>query len=303
MSLLKKKEKKQANEKFSIEPFLYLTPFLIGVCVFTLYPVINVFVISFQENYNMMKSTYTGFGLDNFVKVFSDADFMNALKNTSLYVLFVVPISTCLSLFVANLLNKKLRFSALFQTAFFLPMVTSVTAIGLAWKWMYNYDYGVINYFLSIFGISSINWLNDVNFALPALIIYGIWSIMPFTIILFLSGLQNINEQYYTAAKVDGASSSRIFFKITVPLLAPTTGLILIVNTISTSKVFNELFPLFSGKPGPAYSLYTVVYYIYDAFQLDWQLGKASAAAVILFLIVFVFTMLQLWIQRKWKHY
>ncbi len=295
--------KKGRNSKFSFEPILYLLPFLIGIILFTLYPVINVFVVSFLEDFRMMTGAYSAVGFENFRKVFSDADFLNGLKNTAIYVAFVVPISTCLSLFIANLLNKKLKFSALFQTAYFLPMVTSVTAIGLAWKWMYNYDYGVINYFLSLFGIEAINWLNDINYALPAVIIYGIWSIMPFTIILFLSGLQNIDEKYYTVAKVDGASSKMIFFRITVPLLAPTTGLILIINTISTSKVFNELFPLFNGLPGPAYSLYTVVYYIYDEFHINWELGTASAAAVVLFLIVFVFTMIQLFIQRKWKHY
>ena len=182
-------------------------------------------------------------------------------------------------------------------------MVTSIIAVGLAWKWMYNYDYGVFNFFLSTFNIDPINWLNNPKYGLLAVIIYGIWSYLPFTIILVLAGLQNINPLYVTAAKIDGASKSKIFFRITLPLLAPTIGLVLIVNMISASKVFSELFPLFNGKPGAAYSLYTVVYYIYEVFYVKWRLGQASAAAIILFLIVLVFTMLQLFLQRKWKHY
>lgn len=115
---------------------------------------------------------------------------------------------------------------------------------------MFNYDYGLINYALSLFGVSPVNWLNDPHYNLAALIIYGIWSMLPFTIILLLSGFQNINPQYYTAARIDGASSGRIFRRITVPLLAPTLGLTMIVNVISASKVFSELFPLFNGNPG-----------------------------------------------------
>lgn len=182
-------------------------------------------------------------------------------------------------------------------------MVTSVTAVGLVWKWMFNYDYGLINYALSLFGVSPVNWLNDPHYNLAALIIYGIWSMLPFTIILLLSGFQNINPQYYTAARIDGASSGRIFRRITVPLLAPTLGLTMIVNVISASKVFSELFPLFNGNPGSAYSLYTVVYYLFDMFYKQWQLGPAAASAVVLFVIVLIFTMLQLFIQRKWKNY
>ena len=286
----------------SFEPLLYLLPFLIGILVFTFYPVINVFLISFKEGYRVLTGAYDSIGFENFKIVLKDPYFLSAFKNTALYVILVVPISTALSIIFATLLNQKIKLNGLFQTAYFLPMVTSVTAVGLAWKWMYNYDYGFINYILSLFNISPINWLNSAQWGMPALVIYGIWNIMPFTIILLLSGLQNIDELYYTAAKVDGASTLRTFFRITVPLLAPTIGLVLIVNMINAFKVFTELFPLFNGKPGVAYSLYTVVYYIYDMFYIKWKLGPAAAAAIILFAVIFVLTMIQLWIQRKWKY-
>ena len=286
-----------------IEPYLYLTPFLVGIIIFTLYPVGYVIITSFKEGFRYITGAFDQFGVANYKYVINDTNFISALKNTSIYVLTVVPISTILAILTANLLNKKIRFIGIFQTAYFLPLVTSITAVGLAWKFMFNQNYGVINYFLSLFGFNPINWLLIPKNNIYALIIFGIWNILPFTIILLLSGLQNINDMYYTAAKVDGANSFQIFYKITIPLLAPTIGLVLIINMISTFKVFTELFPLFNGSPGIAYNLYTVVYYIFDQFYIKWKFGRACAAAIILFLVIFGLTRTQLFIQRKWQHY
>lgn len=285
----------------NIEPFLYLLPFFAGILIFTLYPVINVFLLSFKENYSHLRNTYSGWSLNNYVEVFTDPKFRQAMLNTFLYVLFVVPISTAIAVVFATLLNQKIRGIAFFQTAYFMPMVTCITAVGLVWKLMFNKSYGIINQFLGLFGIANIGWVVDSKWSLTALIIFGIWNIMPFTIILMLSGLQNINEMYYTAAKVDGAKSMKIFFRITVPLLAPTIFLVSIVNTISSFKVFSELFPLFNGKPGPYYNLYTVVYYIRYAMIEKRQYGIAAAAAVILFACVMIFTLIQLALQKKMR--
>ena len=290
-------KRRQVFEK--IEPWLYLTPFLLFIIVFTLYPVINVFTISFKQNYSYLRGTCEGINLENYKYVLTDDKFRSAMINTVLYVLFVVPVSTMLAIFFANLLNQKLKGSAVFQTAFFMPMVTSVTAVGLIWRLMYNQQYGIINFFLTKFGIEKIGWVTDSKWSLVALIIFGIWNILPFTIILLLSGLQNIDEMYYTAAKVDGAKSSKIFFRITVPLLSPTIFLVCIVNTISCFKVFSELFPLFNGKPGPYMNLYTVVYYIRYAMIEKRKYGYAAAAAVVLFVCVSIFTMLQLQLKKR----
>lgn len=282
-----------------IEPWLYLSPFLIFIIVFTLYPVINVFTISFKENYSYLRGTFKAFNFENYKYVLTDDKFTSGLKNTALYVLFVVPVSTAIALFFANLLNKKVRGSAIFQTAFFLPMVTSVTAVGLIWRLMYNQQYGIINWVLSKFGIEKIGWVTESRWSLLALIIFGTWNILPFTIIILLSGMQNINETYYTVARVDGAKPMRIFFRITVPLLSPTIFLVCIVNTISCFKVFSELYPLFYGKPGPYYNLYTVVYYIRYAMMEKRKYGYAATAAVILFLCIFVVTLLELYLKKR----
>ena len=282
-----------------IEPWLYLSPFLIFIIIFTLYPVINVFTISFKENYSYLRGTFKDFNFENYKYVLTDDKFTSGLRNTALYVLFVVPVSTAIALFFANLLNKKVRGSAIFQTAFFLPMVTSVTAVGLIWRLMYNQQYGIINWLLSNFGIEKIGWVTESRWSLLALIIFGTWNILPFTIIILLSGMQNINETYYTVARVDGAKPMRIFFRITVPLLSPTIFLVSIVNTISCFKVFSELYPLFYGKPGPYYNLYTVVYYIRYAMMEKRKYGYAAAAAVILFLCIFIVTLLELYLKKR----
>ena len=282
-----------------LEPWLYLAPFLIFIIIFTLYPVINVFTISFKENYSYLRGTFKAFNFENYKYVLTDDKFTSGLRNTALYVLFVVPVSTAIALFFANLLNKKVRGSAIFQTAFFLPMVTSVTAVGLIWRLMYNQQYGIINWVLTKFGIEKIGWVTESRWSLLALIIFGTWNILPFTIIILLSGMQNINELYYTVARVDGAKPARIFFRITVPLLSPTIFLVSIVNTITCFKVFSELYPLFYGKPGPYYNLYTVVYYIRYAMMEKRKYGYAAAAAVILFLCIFVVTLFELYLKKR----
>ena len=295
-------KKKGLDLSKKIEPYLYLAPFAIGVLVFTLYPIINVVLLSFKENYNFITKDFASWGIGNYLYVLKDPYFLQAYKNTFMYVFVVIPISTCLSVVIATLLNQKIKFSSVFQTAYFLPMVTSTIAIGFAWRFMFNYKSGVINYLLSFLGVEAINWLQVPSYNFPALCIYGIWAILPFTIILLLSGLQNIDPMYYTAAKVDGAGPIKSFFRITLPLLAPTIFLVLCVNTISTFKVYNELFPLFQGA-GIANNLFTVVYYIYYQFRVKSpaRYGYAAAAAVLLFITVFIFTMIQRWVEAKTK--
>ena len=284
--------------KDKIEPYVYLLPFMLFLIVFTIYPVINVFILSFKENYSYLRGTFDGWSLENYKEVLTDDKFKQSMINTFLYVLFVVPVSTAIATFIAHLLNQKIKGIAFFQTAFFMPMVTSITAVGLIWRFMYNKKYGVFNYFLSLLGIEPIGWLTDSAWSLVALVIFGIWNILPFTIILLLAGMQNIDEMYYTAAKVDGAKPAKIFFRITVPLLSPTIFLVSIMNTISSFKVFSELFPLFNGKPGPYFNLYTVVYYIRYAMMEKRKYGYAAAAAVILFICIMIFTFIELLIKK-----
>ncbi len=302
-----------------LSPFDYLLPFLIGVGVFTFYPMIRVLIMSFQENYKIVANgggEFSSWGLGNYSFVLTGPasdQFLRSLENTGLYVLFTVPISVCLSIVIAYLLNQKSKLNALFQTGFFLPMVTTATAVGLVWRWMFNQNYGLINalvgFFSQFFGApQNINWLQtggtNHTIGMTVLIIYGIWNSLPMTIILLLSGLQNIDDHLYTVAKVDGSGPMRIFFKITVPLLSPTIGLVMIINSISAFKVYTDVFVLWNGAPD-AYQMETVAWYIYNNISGNDGLhytGLAAAAAMVLFVIIFIFTMLQKFIQRKWVY-
>jgi len=286
-----------------VEPMDYLAPFFFGVIIFTLYPMVRVFIMAFQERYKLT-GEFVGWGFGNFRDVLFGVNtkLPQALGNTFLYVILTVPISTVIAILLANLLNKKIKLRALFQTAYFLPMVTSAVAVGMVWKYMFNGDYGLINYLLSMFSVERIPWLTQAQFSMAVMVIYGIWDSLPFTIILLISGLQNIDDHYYTVAKVDGAKSRRIFLRITVPLLAPTIGLVLIINSISAFKVFNSVVVLFSGTPGPMYNMYTMVYYIFEQISTSMEYGRAAAASLVLFAVILLFTVLQRFVQRKWNY-
>ncbi|MCD7822763.1 MAG: sugar ABC transporter permease [Oscillospiraceae bacterium] len=279
--------------------FLYLLPSIIILCVFTIYPLIKTFVMSFMEDYNLVNDTYTAINLENYKELFSDATFLAALKNTGIYVIFVVPISVILSLIIAVFINDVVRGKAIFQTLYFLPYVTSVIAIGLVWRWMFNSNYGLINSILNLFGIDSIGWLNETKYAMPALIIFSVWKSLAFNILIFLSGLQTIPQDIYRAARVDSTPKMRVFFRLTVPQMKPIIVYAFMMGFISAFKVYNEVYSLFGGtRAGPANSAITVVYYIYAKFYNSYRYGIAAAAAVVLFVIIFVFTMIERYVTR-----
>lgn len=291
--------KNKPTMKSTIKGLLYLFPALLILGTFNIYPIIKSLLISFYTDYDFFEDVVYERGLDNFLFVFQDREFWLAMKNTFIYVLGVVPLSIIISLFIAILLNSKINFRSFFRTIYFIPFVTSVVAVSIVWKWIFHTDYGLLNYFLGFFGISPISWLTDPDWAMPALIILAVWKGLGYNIIIFLAGLQNINSQYYLAARIDGASPWNRFKNITVPLLSPTTFFISIVSIINSFKVFDEVFALFGGNPGPANSALTVVYYIFEKFYGEWEFGIASAAAYVLFLVIFVFTLIQLYIGKK----
>ena len=291
------------NAKSIIKPILFSLPFMVGLVIFTIYPFIKAIALSFMENYRYLSGKYTGFGFGNYVGIFNDPNFIIAIKNTFKYVIIVVPIVMVISLLVAVGLNSIKKFQGLFQTAYFLPLVTSSTAIGMIFRWLYDYDNGLFNYFMGFLGAGPFAWLRESKYTMATICIYGIWSMLPFTIILLLAGLQNIDPIYYTAAKADGAKGKDVFFNITVPLLAPTIVLTSIVNVMNAFKVYDSLFVLYGGKPGPALNFYTVIYYLYDQFWNKNKLGYAAASAMILFIIIALFTLLQNYISKKTNYY
>ena len=287
----------------SLKAFLYLFPALLILTVFVVYPLIMAFRMSMYETYNYYKDIGSGFGFASFRKVLGDSDFRLALLNTLFLTFVATPVGLLISLGIALLINSIKRLQAFFQTIYFLPYVTSVIAVGIVFRWLFHSNYGLINYFLNVFGIASVAWLNDPKTTLYALAIYYVWTGLPFKIIIFLVGLQNIPRVYYNAAQVDGARGWRVFSRITIPLLSPTIMFLTIMSIISAFKVYNEVYALFGNLGAPANTGSTIVFYIYRMFYGSGRMHIAAAAAVILFIIILIITLIQLAISKRTVHY
>ena len=230
--------------------------------------------------------------------------FIKAIYNTTYYVVLTVPTTIFLALMIALLLNANIKLRAFFRTAYFLPFVTSIVAISLVWQWIYNDEYGLLNYVLSWFGMEKIAWLKDEKWTIPTIAILSIWKGVGYDAVIFLAGLQNIDKFYYEAADVDGANSFQKFFYITWPLLSPTTFFLLIVSMIGAFKVFAEVYVLYGGLPGPYNnSGMTMVYYVFDLFYRQQRMGIACAGAYLLFIAIAILTFVQFKIGRKMVEY
>ncbi|MGQ9855454.1 MAG: carbohydrate ABC transporter permease [Fervidobacterium sp.] len=264
--------------------------------------IISYLVFEFQLSASLNNQSY---GLIDYLLDASEKNlFAKALLNTTYYVILTVPIGLTLALLIALLLNNDIRFKAFFRTSFFIPFVTSSVAVGLIWKWIYNDDVGLLNYILTSMGLQPVKWLKDAKWTIPTVSIVSIWKSVGYNAMIFLAGLQNIDTFYYEAAEVDGANSMQKFFKITWPLLSPTTFFLLIVSVIGAFKVFQEVFILYDGLPGPyGNSGMTMVYYVFDLFYRQQRMGIASAAAYLLFLVILVFTFIQYKVGDKVVEY
>ncbi|PLV59310.1 carbohydrate ABC transporter permease [Thermotoga sp. KOL6] len=244
-------------------------------------------------------------GVVNFLLDAKDKNlFLKALTNTLYYVVLSVPSQIFISLVIALLLNSNVKLRVFFRTAYFIPFVTSVVAISLVWKWIFNDEFGLLNYILSFFNVEPISWLKDERWTIPTIAIVSVWKTVGYDAVIFLAGLQNIDRSYYEAAEVDGANSFQKFFYITWPLLSPTTFFLLIVSLIGAFKVFAEVYILYDGLPGPYNnSGMTLVYYVFDLFYRQQRMGIASAAAYILFAIILIFTFVQYRFGRRAVEY
>lgn len=304
--------------------WIYLLPCLILLLIFTVYPIINTVRMAFLNGYNGMMAvggTKFSFGVKNFVDVVNYNRFWDCLKNTLLLCLLTVPISTLLALLIAVCLNSIKPLNRLLQTIYFIPYVTNTIAIGMVFAAMFNIvgsafgtpseivtTAGIINNIIEFFGGEKINWINagsTYTANMTVMVIYIVWNALPFKILILLGGLQSVNKQYYEAAKIDGTSRSRTFWKITVPLLSPMIAYVIITGFIGGFKEYSSIVGIFGDSMGPASDggrLNTMVGYIYDSLSLGNE-GRASAAAIILFGIIMLVTLVQLYLQKKKVHY
>lgn len=307
------------KKKNQWKAWLYLLPAIVILLVFTVWPIINTLRMAFLEGYNGLAEAggaSFGFGFANFVSVVNYNKFLTCLGNTLLLTVITVPISTMLALLIAVALNSIKPLKKIFQTIFFLPYVTNSIAIGMVFMAMFHMvtlgsqpiSIGIINSIITAFGGQAVNWIDAGSSTfnnMVVLIIYIVWNALPFKILVLLGGLQGVNKQYYDAAKVDGASRWRIFWRITVPMLSPMIAYVVITGFIGGFKEYTSIVGIFGDSMGPVGgdgNLNTMVGFIYDRLEDGFQ-GIASAAALILFVIIFAVTIINLYVSKKKVHY
>ena len=295
-------------EKNNYKGFLYLLPAFVFLGFFLVYPLIDVFIYSFQENYNFASQTYTGVGLYNYAYVLHDPYFLQALKNTFLLVIITVPLSTGLALLISLCLSSIQKLRELFQTVFFLPYVTNTLAVGLVFMILFRktaYSDGFVNVLLNALGFASVDFLSGPYWAkMLVLCLYTVWIVMPFKILILTSALASVDQTYRNAARVDGASKGRIFWRITLPMISPSLFYLVITGFIGAFKAYSDAVALF-GTDLNAAGMNTIVGYVYDMLygNAGGYPSYASAAAILLFAIVLTITCINLLVSKKYVHY
>ncbi len=283
--------------------WLFVLPALIFFVIFVVYPIGYGLYLSLFKINSFDIDDRTMVGLDNFGKVLSDPNFHKALLNTAVFAFFVVTIQTMLSLLLAVAVNQKIRGSTFFRTAFFFPSISSSVVISIIFLWVFNQN-GLLNYALSTIGIKGPTWVDDPHTALPAIMGLNIWTTSGTMMVLYLAALQDIPVHLYEAAAVDGANPFQRFFRITLPLLTPTTFFVVTLGLIGTFQVFDQAFVISNGSGGPEKSTLTAVFYIYQqAFKENNRLGVAAAGAVVLLVIILAVTLAQRFIFRSEQDY
>ena len=312
------------ESKHQWKAWLYLSPALVLISIFTVWPIINTVRIAFLEGYDSMLALGGAsfkVGFKNFVDVISMSEFLTCLKNTVLLTVITVPLSTLIALLIAVCLNSIKVLNKTLQTIYFLPYVTNSIAVGMVFYQMFNVIgadkigtrledqvvFGIIDQLLLLLKLEPINWINvgsSYGANLATMVIYIVWNALPFKILILLGGLQSVNKQYYDAAKIDGTSRSRTLWRITVPLLSPMIVYVVITGFIGGFKEYTSIVGIFGDGMGPAgnaYSMNTMVGLIYNFISANQ--GKASAGALILFAIIFVVTLINLAVSKKKTHY
>jgi putative chitobiose transport system permease protein len=279
-----------------LTPFLFLIPGVIILGAFIFYPMLNAIWLSFT-NYNIVTDAEF-IGLENYKGLFSDALFWKVLGQTLLYLVIVVPALVILPIFLAILVNQQVKGIGFFRSAYYVPVVTSMVVVGIAWKWVYA-DKGILNYILESLGLISepVNWLTSTTTSIFAVMVVTIWKGLGYYMVIYLAGLQSISDDLYEAADIDGASKWKQIWHITIPLLMPSIMIVTIMSSISAMKVFEEIYVMTGG--GPLNSSKTLVFYIYEEAFDKLQMGYASAAGVVLFIITLIFSVINIKFMSK----
>lgn len=294
--------------KRNFKGWLYLLPAMLFLGIFMVYPLIDVFIYSFEEGYNSASQTYYGTGMYNYSYVLHDPYFLQAIRNTFILVVITVPLSTLLALLISVALSSVKALKKLFQTIYFLPYVTNTLAVGLVFMILFKktaYSDGLINLVLKLFGQGPVDFIDGPYWAkMLVLCIYTIWIVMPFKVLILTSALASVNQNYYNAARVDGTSRFRIFIRITLPMISPTVFYLIITGFIGAFKAYSDAVALFGTELNAA-GMNTIVGYVYDMLYGNGggYPSYASAAAILLFVIVLTITCINLLVSKKHVYY
>ena len=279
---------------------IFLAPSLIGMLVFCLLPIVMSFVYSFM-NYDLLAGTKEWIDLKNFSRILTGREFPQVLGHTLTYLGLYLPLILVTSVGEALVLNQAFRGRGAFRAIFYTPVITSWVAAAVVWTWVLSGKYGLLNQMLASVGIVGPSWLSSKEWAMPGVVIASVWKDTGYYALMVLSALKSIDPVYYEAASIDGASSARKFFGITLPLLSPTLFLLIVINVIYGLQVFDSVLIMTNGGPGGATTVFLERIYKY-AFK-QYKMGMASAYSWILFVFIFLFTMVQFWLQKKWVNY
>lgn len=292
-----KKGTSQARNEF-IWGWIFIFPTMLGLIILNIIPIFQTVYQSFFKTGDFGKGNIF-VGLDNYVTLFKDTEVWQSVLNTFKYAIVEVPFSIAIALVLAVFLNRKMVGRAAYRTIFFLPMVAAPAAIAMVWRWLFNSEFGLLNH---MFGV-QVEWISNPSIAVFSIAVIGVWSIIGYNMVLFLSGLQEIPRDYYEAADIDGASGVRQFFNITVPLLSPTIFFVTITRVIGGLQVFDLIFMVMDKNNPALYKTQSIVYLFYQNSFVENNKGYGSTIVVLLIVIIMIITVFQMIAQKKWVHY
>lgn len=299
---MKKLFASKAEKNEFISGWLFILPTVVGLVVLNIIPLIKTIYESFFKTGAFGKGNVF-IGLDNYRRLFTDEEVWQALINTFKYAIIEVPLSIIIAMFIAVLLNKKVKGRTVYRTIYFLPMVAAPAAVAMVWRWLYNNEFGLLNYIRRVLGQNPVNWISDPKIAIIFLALVGVWSVIGYNMILFLAGLQEIPKDYYEAATIDGAGNIRKFFNITLPLISPTMFFVVVTRIIAALQMFDVIYMMIDKSNPALKKTQSLVYLFYKHSFIQSEKGYGAAIVMLLLVVILLITALQMYAQKKWVHY
>lgn len=296
---IKKPTVSRLKRSEAITGYLFVLPMVIGLLTFSVIPFIQNILYSFRKMGTFGEGTFVG--LKNYIDLMSDETFWLALKNTFFYAIVGVPLVVILSIFFANLLNKNIRGRTVYRTLLYIPAITMPAAISILWRWILNYQYGILNYLLELIGLDRVSWLGDINFVRWSVVAVLVWSMASYYTIIMLAAMQGIDKSLYEAARIDGASPRQLFWKITLPLLGPMIFFSFIMVTIGILQIYDFIYLMLDRRAHAyTYSMSLVTYFYECAFNKSSMRGYGAAISVVLAIIIMIITIIQMVAKKYW---